>query len=163
MAVLSSDAFAADEPESFEFAEAMVIRVGSQRFTSAGGEIEGPVPFLAGELVVGGGCADFCEEVSGVEPGAGGDCDEVLAEDINGGVVGLASYDLGARPATGDREGDWPDLMLARYPAMLAFDHQDRAVRLMGRGDDPALALAAVDRAEAWRARIEAGTGRSED
>ena len=93
-AVLSSDAIAADEPESFEFAEAMVIRVGSQRFTSAGGEIEGPVPFLAGELVVGGGCADFCEEVSGVEPGAGGDCDEVLAEDIDGGVVGLASFEL---------------------------------------------------------------------
>ncbi|MBU1541075.1 MAG: anthranilate synthase component I family protein, partial [Alphaproteobacteria bacterium] len=59
------------------------------------------------------------------------------------GVVGLLAYDAGARAATGPREAVWPDLMLARYPAMLAFDHRDRAVRVIGRGDDPDAARAA--------------------
>ena len=46
-------------------------------------------------------------------------------------VVGLATYDAGARAATGDRgasPGDWPDLTLARYPAVLIFDHEARTV-----------------------------------
>jgi len=68
------------------------------------------------------------------------------------GVVGLLAYDAGARAATGPREAVWPDLMLARYPAMLAFDHRDRAVRVIGRGDDPDAARAAADRAETWLA-----------
>ena len=66
------------------------------------------------------------------------------------GVVGLLAYDAGARAATGPRDPVWPDLMLARYPAMLAFDHQGGAVQVIGRGDDPAAARAAADRAEAW-------------
>jgi para-aminobenzoate synthetase component 1 len=69
--------------------------------------------------------------------------------DFAAGVVGLLAYDAGARPATGPREPLWPDLMLARYPAILAFDHQQRLVRVIGRGDDPA---AAADQAEAWLA-----------
>lgn len=72
--------------------------------------------------------------------------------DFAAGVVGLLAYDAGARPATGPREPVWPDLMLARYPAVLAFDHQDRTVRVIGRGDDAAAARAATDRAEAWLA-----------
>ena len=71
--------------------------------------------------------------------------------DFAAGVVGLLAYDAGARVATGPREPVWPDLMLARYPAMLAFDHHQRIVRVIGRGDDPAAALAAADRADAWR------------
>lgn len=66
------------------------------------------------------------------------------------GVVGLLAYDAGARVATGARPSIWPDLMLARYPAMLAFDHSGRIVRVIGRGDDPVEASAAADRAEAW-------------
>lgn len=69
--------------------------------------------------------------------------------DFAAGVIGLLAYDAGARPATGPRDPVWPDLMLARYPAMLAFDHQQRLVRVIGRGDD---AAAAADRAEAWLA-----------
>ncbi|MBX3477055.1 MAG: anthranilate synthase component I family protein, partial [Brevundimonas sp.] len=66
------------------------------------------------------------------------------------GTVGLASYDLGARPATGRRPDVWPDLMLARYPAMLGFDlHQRRAVAV-GRGVDADAARTAADRAAAW-------------
>lgn len=47
-------------------------------------------------------------------------------------VVGLAAYDHGARPAVGPRDPVWPDVMLARYPAMLAFDHQERRVLVVG-------------------------------
>ncbi|WP_372706355.1 anthranilate synthase component I family protein [Brevundimonas sp.] len=66
------------------------------------------------------------------------------------GVVGLLAYDAGARPATGDRPRVWPDLMLARYPAMLAFDHVRRAVHVVGRGVDDASAARAADVAEGW-------------
>ncbi len=68
------------------------------------------------------------------------------------GVVGLLAYDAGARVATGPRERIWPDLMLARYPSLLAFDHEGGRVRVIGRGDDPAAARAAANRAEAWLA-----------
>lgn len=72
------------------------------------------------------------------------------------GVVGLASYDLGARPATGERERTWPDLMLARYPAMLSFDHDERRVVVTGRGIDAAAAEKAADQAEAWLSQAPA-------
>ncbi|HEY0598949.1 anthranilate synthase component I family protein [Brevundimonas sp.] len=66
------------------------------------------------------------------------------------GVVGLYAYDAGARPATGRRETVWPDLMLARYPAMLAFDHQAQTVTAIGRGPDAVSCRQAAERAEAW-------------
>ena len=68
----------------------------------------------------------------------------------DGGVVGLMSYDAVARPATGERGGGWPDLMLARYPALLAFDHQDRQVRAIGRGADAEAARLEAQRAATW-------------
>jgi len=68
------------------------------------------------------------------------------------GVVGLAAYDAGARPATGPRETVWPDLMLARYPAMLSFDHLERLVSVTGRGATAEQATAAAERALAWLA-----------
>ena len=68
------------------------------------------------------------------------------------GVVGLAAYDAGARPATGPRETVWPDLMLARYPAMLSFDHLERSVCATGRGETAEKATAAADRALTWLA-----------
>ena len=66
------------------------------------------------------------------------------------GTVGLAAYDAGARPATGRRQAVWPDLILARYPALLTFDHHQKTVRIIGRGMTQADAEAAADRAEAW-------------
>lgn len=69
---------------------------------------------------------------------------------LSRGVVGLVAYDAGARPATGPRPAVWPDLMLARYPAMLAFDHHERTVAVTGRGRDAAAAARAADAAEAW-------------
>ena len=67
-----------------------------------------------------------------------------------GGVVGLMSYDAGARPATGPRAEVWPDLMLARYPALLAFDHAEREVLAVGRGADAAEAEGRARRAAGW-------------
>jgi len=66
------------------------------------------------------------------------------------GTIGLASYDAGARAATGPRETVWPDLMLARYPAMLVFDHDARTLTAFGWGRDEDAAQAACDLAEAW-------------
>ncbi|GAW41906.1 Aminodeoxychorismate synthase component 1 [Brevundimonas sp. SH203] len=68
------------------------------------------------------------------------------------GTVGLAAYDAGARAATGRRETVWPDLMLARYPAMLSFDHRARRVLATGRGATAAEAKAEADRALGWLA-----------
>ena len=67
-----------------------------------------------------------------------------------GGVVGLMSYDAGARPATGRRGEVWPDLILARYSALLAFDHATGEVLAVGRGADTADAGAQARRAESW-------------
>jgi len=68
------------------------------------------------------------------------------------GVVGLAAYDAGARPATGRRETTWPDLMLARYPALLTFDHHRLSVQAVGRGTTVEAAGAAADLAMSWLA-----------
>lgn len=73
------------------------------------------------------------------------------ADFAGGGVVGLMSYDAGARPATGVRDAVWPDLMLARYPALLAFDHAAGEVLAVGRGEDAVEAEAQAGRAAGWR------------
>ncbi len=73
------------------------------------------------------------------------------ADFAGGGVVGLMSYDAGARPATGTRAEIWPDLMLARYPALLAFDHATGEVLAVGRGVDAAEAEGQARRAAGWR------------
>ena len=67
-------------------------------------------------------------------------------------VVGLASYDAGAQAATGVRHRVWPDLILARYPAMLRFDHDRQAVVAVGLGHDTETAEAERDRALRWLA-----------
>ncbi|MCP6629515.1 hypothetical protein NL507_30380, partial [Klebsiella pneumoniae] len=56
------------------------------------------------------------------------------------------------RPVTGPRAEVWPDLMLARYPALLAFDHAAPEVLVIGRGVDAAGAEAQVRRATEWLA-----------
>jgi len=67
-----------------------------------------------------------------------------------GGVIGLASYDAGARAATGPRDPAWPDLILARYPAMAVFDHDSEGLTLIGWGRDAREAETACDAAEVW-------------
>jgi len=100
-----------------------------------------------------------------VAPGDSGDAFTALADMIGppsprlddgppfqGGVAGLAAYELGDRvEALGlGRHPDWPDLACARYPAVLAFDHGRREVVGVGRGRDAAEARAAAERALGW-------------
>ncbi|HEX6859300.1 MAG TPA: anthranilate synthase component I family protein [Caulobacteraceae bacterium] len=68
---------------------------------------------------------------------------------FQGGVAGLACYELGDRvEAVGlKRHPDWPDLAAARYPALLAFDHERREVLAVGRGED---AEARAEEAAGW-------------
>lgn len=82
--------------------------------------------------------------------GSGRTLDLLRRPEFSAGVVGLLAYDAGARDATGPRDPVWPDLLLARYPAMLAFDHEGGRVRVLGRGDSPDAASVAADRAEGW-------------
>ncbi|MGE5500531.1 MAG: anthranilate synthase component I family protein [Ignavibacteriales bacterium] len=71
---------------------------------------------------------------------------------FQGGVVGLACYELGDRvePLGLKRHPDWPDLTAARYPALLAFDHERREVLAVGRGSTDAEARARAEGAAAW-------------
>ena len=71
---------------------------------------------------------------------------------FQGGVVGLASYELADRvEALGlGRQAAWPDLVAARYPAVLAFDRQERQVLAIGRGASPDEADARAKAALAW-------------
>jgi para-aminobenzoate synthetase component 1 len=100
-----------------------------------------------------------------LRPGDGSDAFAALAELIGdpapsladgppfqGGVAGLAGYDLGARvePGALDAHAAWPDLACARYPALLAFDHLSRTVTAIGRGDDQAGARQTAEAALEW-------------
>jgi para-aminobenzoate synthetase component I len=71
---------------------------------------------------------------------------------FSGGVIGLASFELGLRLESMWRgpfciEGGeaWPELMLRRYPAVLAFDHQSHSLTAIGRGETPLKAKEALD------------------
>ncbi|MBX3481495.1 MAG: anthranilate synthase component I family protein [Caulobacter sp.] len=72
---------------------------------------------------------------------------------FQGGVAGLAGYELGDRVEplglNGHRDG-WPDLAVGRYPALLAFDHRRRQALALGRGRTPAEAGRRADEAAGW-------------
>ncbi len=71
---------------------------------------------------------------------------------FQGGVVGLAGYELSAQlePTAPQVRGAWPDLTLLRYPALLAFHAGRRQALAVGRGRDRAAAGAAADGALGW-------------
>ncbi|MEW5685966.1 MAG: anthranilate synthase component I family protein [Pseudomonadota bacterium] len=71
---------------------------------------------------------------------------------FQGGVVGLASYELSARlePTAPQARGDWPDLTLLRYPALLAFHAGQLRGVAIGRGPDARAAAAAANFALSW-------------
>ncbi len=68
---------------------------------------------------------------------------------FQGGVAGLAAYELGDRvePVGLARLEPWPDLACARYETLLAFDHANRTVLAIGRGEG---AQAKARRALSW-------------
>ena len=72
---------------------------------------------------------------------------------FQGGVAGLAGYELGDRVEAlglaGHPDG-WPDLAAFAYPALLAFDHQGGEVLAIGRGEDSAEAAGRAAAAAAW-------------
>lgn len=75
------------------------------------------------------------------------------APPFQGGVVGLASYELSAAlepTAPQVRDASWPDLTLVRYPALLAFHAGEQRVLAIGRGPDPVTAAARADAALGW-------------
>ncbi len=88
---------------------------------------------------------DF-EEGKGRGPSAAND------PPFQGGVVGLAAYELSAQlePTVPQARGDWPDLILLRYPALLAFHAGQRRGLAIGRGSDDRAATANADRALSW-------------
>jgi para-aminobenzoate synthetase component 1 len=55
---------------------------------------------------------------------------------FQGGVVGLAAYDMARRLETFPASGfsGWPQLTLGKYAALLAFDHSTRRILAVGRG-----------------------------
>ena len=71
---------------------------------------------------------------------------------FQGGVVGLAAYEFSARlePTAPQVRGDWPDLILLRYPALLAFHAGQRRALAIGRGPDARAAAAQADFALSW-------------
>lgn len=78
---------------------------------------------------------------------------------FQGGVVGLAAYELGDRvEALNLARTDWPDLACARYPALLAFDHHAREVVAVGRGETDGEAAVRARSAIAW---LEASSDRA--
>ena len=66
---------------------------------------------------------------------------------FQGGLAGLMSYELGARLESAGHTGhpDWPQVVCGLYPAVLAFDHRDRRVLAVGRGDSAAEARARAE------------------
>ncbi len=71
---------------------------------------------------------------------------------FQGGVVGLIAYEFGNRLETLrlDRDPAWPDMILAEYRAILAFDHARSRLVALGRGSDETEALSNADEAVSW-------------
>lgn len=71
---------------------------------------------------------------------------------FQGGVAGLAAYELGDRVERLGlgRSPGWPDLAAARYRSVLAFDHELRQVTAIGRGADEVEAEDAAFEAMTW-------------
>ena len=71
---------------------------------------------------------------------------------FQGGVIGLAAYELGDRiEGIGlGRYPGWPDLIAARYPALLAFDHLNREVIAVGRGENELSNMEYAHEAMGW-------------
>jgi len=71
---------------------------------------------------------------------------------FQGGVAGLACYELGDRVESLGlgRAAPWPDLACGRYNAVLAFDHVERIVLAIGRGEARGEAEARARAALSW-------------
>jgi para-aminobenzoate synthetase component 1 len=71
---------------------------------------------------------------------------------FSGGLVGMASFELGLRleamkrrPFRIEGRQPWPELVMLCYPAVLAFDHREKTLTAIGRGATPEDAAMARD------------------
>ncbi len=71
---------------------------------------------------------------------------------FTGGLIGMASFELGLRlenmrrrPFRIEGRKAWPELVLLRYPGVLAFDHVAQTLTAIGRGDNATSAQAACE------------------
>ncbi len=79
---------------------------------------------------------------------------------FTGGLVGVAGFELGLRlenlpraPFRIEGGAAWSELSVRRYPGVLAFDHHDKVLTVVGRGSTNTAAEAARDRLiELWQA-----------
>jgi para-aminobenzoate synthetase component 1 len=72
---------------------------------------------------------------------------------FQGGLAGLAVYELGARAEPsmpGERRAGWPDFAAGLYLSLLAFDHRERRLLAVGRDADTAAAIRRAERAVGW-------------
>ena len=84
---------------------------------------------------------------------------------FQGGVAGLAAYELGERiERLGlPRLAPWPDLACARYPAVIAFDHRAREIVAVGQDESQARAALSWLELEPRPAGAGAATFASDD
>ncbi len=82
----------------------------------------------------------------------GAPCPSLEGPPFQGGLVGLACYELGdhVEALSLDRLAGWPDMAVGLYLSVLAFDHQTRCVHVIGRGAEPSAARARAKAAEQW-------------
>jgi para-aminobenzoate synthetase component 1 len=133
----------ADEPHA-------VILLSAGRGEDARWSYIGRRPAQVVRLAAAGGGGDFRHVRAMLGPRAGGDG----AAPFEGGVVGLIAYEFGVAteglPLA--RDPDWPDLHLAEYRAVLAFDHAAARLLAIGRGADAESAAREAEQAGAWLA-----------
>ena len=79
-------------------------------------------------------------------------CPDPAGPPFQGGVIGLASYELSARleRTVPQGRGGWPDLVLMRFTALLAFHSGARRALAIGRGADQDTAAARANEAASW-------------
>ena len=82
------------------------------------------------------------------------DAPHAVGPPFQGGVIGLIAYEFADRlePIGLPRDPDWPDLILADYPSLLAFDHRAERVVAIGRGHDANSVERAAQSAADWMA-----------
>ena len=84
---------------------------------------------------------------------------------FQGGVVGLTAYEFADRlePIDLPRDPDWPDMILARYPAILAFDHLTLTVWSVARGPASVAPNGAVEDPTTWLSQPSTAVGSRPD
>jgi len=147
------------EPEPY--LAAWCARPGAVALVSDGGA-QGRFSYLLGEADAAADLGALDDAASFLKSASAFVCQD-RADDLppfTGGLVGVAGFELGLRLENLPRapfriEGGpaWPELSVRRYPGVIAFDHRDQVLTIVGRGGTAEAAEAARDRLIAlWQA-----------